>query len=126
MNTVGLVDSPCAVSDLYFVSARGSGYVWCQHKSPISWSAQWVRTYVHQYDTIVRPFYSDLRKLGLNLIPFPRVRVSIHQGYTLLNANLAAFLDAELRAVLQPARQGVLAHVGPGSNPSVSGHFPPK
>ena len=43
--------------------------------------------------------FSDLRKLGLNLVPFPRVSTA-ENGYCLVVTRaLASFLDAELCSV---------------------------
>ena len=68
---LSVVDNPACIVGL-------AGHVWCEHQSSVPWSTEWVSsddTWHSSADLARR--YSDLRKLSLNLIPFPRVSFSL-------------------------------------------------
>ena len=56
-------------------SANFPSYVWRQHEFAIPWTTKWVRTKsLFKARRRIELLPRDLRKLGMNLIPFPRVR----------------------------------------------------
>lgn len=62
------------------------------------------------YKAILRhPLNSDLRKLGMNLIPFPRVSIirPLIFGVSVLMYSKASLFDAELRSTVKSQSEAI-------------------
>lgn len=89
--------------------AYRSSHVRCQHQSAFPWTAERVRESVRckQSLTFLIDLCSDLRKLGMNLVPFPRVGpilfvfsillISLPQQLHFLMPSYAPFYDPKAK-----------------------------
>src|SRR6266702_3686055 len=90
-----LFDGPACIVGL-------AGHVWSEHQSSIPWSTEWVSRGDNAWRCSADLAHrcSDLRKLSLNLIPFPRVSFSL-KGHIASHPHLSLSYTSWRRVMLR-------------------------